>query len=119
MMRHNDRRLGVCNGQTGTVMTVDGDAGSFVVAFDDGACRAIPHSYIAAGYVDYAYATTIHKAQGLTVDRCLVLADELMYRESAYVALSRGRAQNQLYLVDNRGDLENEAHGRHGQATTS
>ena len=70
----------------------------------------IPRSYIVAGYVDHAYATTIHKAQGRTVDRCFVLADELMYREAAYVALSRGRAQNQLYLVDDTIDLANLPH---------
>ena len=65
----------------------------------------VPQNYIAAGGIDYGYATTIHKTQGLTVDRCLVLADELLYRESAYVALSRGRARNQLYVVDNGIDV--------------
>ena len=111
MLRRNDARLNVCNGQTGAVVSVDRAAKSLIVAFDDGACRAVPHNYIAAGGVDHGYATTIHKAQGLTVDRCLVLADELIYRESAYVALSRGRARNQLYVVNDGIDVEHSAHG--------
>jgi ATP-dependent exoDNAse (exonuclease V) alpha subunit len=111
MMRRNDRRLGVCNGQTGTVLSADRNAASVVVAFDDGPCRPIPHDYIAAGHVDHAYASTIHKAQGRTVDRCFVLADACLYREAAYVALSRGRAQNQLYIIDDSIDPENLAHG--------
>jgi ATP-dependent exoDNAse (exonuclease V) alpha subunit len=111
MLRRNDARLNVCNGQTGAVISVDRAAGSLIIAFDDGACRAVPHNYIAAGGVTHGYATTIHKAQGLTVDRCLVLADELIYRESAYVALSRGRARNQLYVVDEGNEVENATHG--------
>ena len=111
MLRRNDARLNVCNGQTGAVVSVERAARSLIVAFDDGACRAVPHNYIAAGGVDHGYATTIHKAQGLTVDRCLVLADELIYRESAYVALSRGRARNQLYVVNDGIDVEHAAHG--------
>ena len=42
---------------------------------------------------------TIHKAQGLTCDRAFVLGDELLHREAAYTALSRGRHENKLYTV--------------------
>jgi ATP-dependent exoDNAse (exonuclease V) alpha subunit len=45
------------------------------------------------------YATTIHKTQGATFDRCLVLVDDALYREAAYSALSRGRAANHLFFV--------------------
>jgi hypothetical protein len=38
-------------------------------------------------------------AQGLTVDHALVLADEGTDREWAYVALSRGRRSNRIYLT--------------------
>lgn len=44
------------------------------------------------------YAITGHVAQGLTVDRSYVLADDGISLEWGYVALSRGREQNQLYL---------------------
>jgi hypothetical protein len=49
--------------------------------------------------VRHAYATTIHKAQGQTVDRALVLGSDTLYQEAGYVALSRGRIENHIYLV--------------------
>jgi len=39
----------------------------------------------------HGYAATIHKAQGMTVDRAHVLASGLMDRHAAYVALTRHR----------------------------
>jgi hypothetical protein len=42
-------------------------------------------------HVDHGYAATIHKAQGMTVDRAHVLATPGMDSHGAYVALSRHR----------------------------
>src|SRR3546814_4138409 len=51
------------------------------------------------------YAATIHKSQGVTVDRAHVLATPGMDRHSAYVALSRHRDGVQLhYGRDDFGD---------------
>ena len=52
----------------------------------------------------HAYAITGHIAQGMTVDHALVLADEGINREWAYVALSRGRQSNRLYLSERHDD---------------
>ncbi len=58
---------------------------------------------LTAGYVrehvDLGYATTAHRAQGLTVDTAHVLADALTQREPFYVAMTRGRLANHAYLV--------------------
>lgn len=64
----------------------------------DGRRVQIPIEYTAASWLTHGYATTIHKAQGATVDRCFILADEAITREHAYTALSRGRHGNDLYL---------------------
>lgn len=42
---------------------------------------------------------TIHKAQGLTCDQALVYATDDLYQELGYVAMSRGRDTNRLYLA--------------------
>ena len=65
----------------------------------------LPADYLDAGWVDYGYALTAHKAQGLTCEATFVLGSDQIYREWGYVALSRGRQTNRLYLV---GEPEHE-----------
>src|SRR4051812_34996154 len=50
-----------------------------------------------SGAVDHGYATTIHKAQGITVDWAFVVGSGSMDRHMAYVALTRHRDGVQLY----------------------
>jgi hypothetical protein len=114
----NDRRLRVHNALTGTITAIQpGDAGPVVCFADDaGTDYAVPASYVEAGHLDHGYATTIHKAQGATVDRCLVLGDDRLYRQAGYTALSRGRIGNDLYLIgvddrDTYPELELDRHG--------
>lgn len=58
-----------------------------------------PTKYLDAGHLAHGYATTAHKAQGLTCDRALLLGNDALYRELGYVGLSRGRLGNHLYVV--------------------
>mgnify|MGYP000550645172 CR=1 FL=1 len=78
-----------------------------LVTLDRGVTETLPLAYTAAGHVDHAYAGTVHKAQGSTVVTAHVLGTALA-RESGYVALSRGRADNRLYLVQGEGHLDVE-----------
>jgi hypothetical protein len=79
--------LGVRNGSLGTV--VSAEAERLTVRLDDGRTVAFdPGRYNA---IAHGYAVTVHKAQGATVDRVYVLADPLMNRNAAYVALTRHR----------------------------
>ncbi len=95
----NARRLGVTNGTTGTVTAVDTSLRSLTVATDSGTSVTLPATYLDSRALVHGYATTIHKAQGLTVDRAYVLADDRLTRETGYTALSRGRDENRLYAV--------------------
>ena len=59
---------------------------------------------IALDYVALGYALTVHKAQGSTVDRGIVLVDEQMTTQQLYVAMSRGREMNAALVVEQRCD---------------
>jgi hypothetical protein len=110
----NDRRLGVHNAMFATVVDVDHEVGELVVVPDGrDTRRRLPDDYIAE-HLNHAYATTIHKAQGATYDRVLMLGDDRLYRQAGYTGLSRGRERNDVYLVvddDRERDAELERHG--------
>jgi ATP-dependent exoDNAse (exonuclease V) alpha subunit len=102
VLRQNDGRLGVSNGDRGVVASVRCDS----LDVELGGHRiTLPHDYLqrrtAHGdpVLAHGYAVTGHVAQGLTAERAFVLASDLMYREWAYTAMSRGRQDNRLYLV--------------------
>ena len=87
MFLRNERSLGVKNGTLGTVETIN--HGAMGVRLDDG--RRVTVDLKTYNDLDYGYAATIHKSQGVTVDRTHVLASGHMDRHAAYVALSRHR----------------------------
>jgi len=93
MFLKNERGLGVKNGTLGKVEQVSAE--SLAVRLDDG--RQVAFDLKDYAHVDHGYAATIHKSQGVTVDRAHVLATPGMDRHSAYVALSRHRDGVQLH----------------------
>lgn len=95
----NDYRLGLLNGTLGTVSAVDRDRGRLTVATTDGRSIDVPRRYLQSGRLKHGYATTVHKAQGATVDATLVLADDASYREAVYTGMSRGRIANHIFVV--------------------
>jgi conjugative relaxase-like TrwC/TraI family protein len=105
----NDRSVGVHNGLFADVVDVDPEERSAVLAVDG--CRIqVPAPYLEAGQLAHAYATTIHKAQGATVDHTLLLGSDDLYKQAAYVGLSRGRDRNDLY-VSAELEVDDEQHG--------
>jgi hypothetical protein len=93
MFLRNERSLGVKNGSLGRVDSVT--AARLTVMLDDG--RAVAFDLKDYAQVDHGYAATIHKAQGVTVDRAHVLATPGLDRHAAYVALSRHRDSVELH----------------------
>jgi Ti-type conjugative transfer relaxase TraA len=87
MFLANERGLGVKNGTLGTIGQVS--AQSMSVRTDDG--RDVAFDLKDYNRIDHGYAATIHKAQGMTVDRTHVLATPGMDGHGSYVALSRHR----------------------------
>ena len=89
----NDRDLGVKNGTLGTVERAEN--GRLAVRLDSGEMREFSAEQYAA--VDHGYAVTIHKAQGVTVDRAYLLATPGMDRSLAYVGMTRHREAATLF----------------------
>ena len=105
LCRRNQDRLDVLNGDLGTVVSVDPRQMTLTVRLDrDPETRELPGWYLTAGHADYGYALTGHKAQGVTTGRTFTIIAGGTNREWAYVAMSRGRQANTLYLA-------NPAHG--------
>jgi exodeoxyribonuclease V alpha subunit len=61
--------------------------------------RPPAHVIYVREHVELAYATTIHGAQGETVDHAHLLLGETTGAAAAYVAMTRGRHHNTAYLV--------------------
>ncbi len=93
MILKNDRGLDVKNGMLGELTQVSQTRLSLLL--DNG--REVSFDLKDFAHIDYGYAATIHKAQGVTVDNTHVLATPGLDRHSAYVALSRHREGVQLH----------------------
>ena len=68
------------------------------VRFDDGRPEVLTGDELGDQRLDHAYAVTVHRMQGATVDRAHVVADG-GGRELAYVAMSRARDTSHVYVV--------------------
>jgi hypothetical protein len=100
--------LAVANGSRGIVTTLDPQARTLTVRLDghDGREVTLPESYLDGRRqgernrrVDLAYATTGHRAQGLTRGRALVRLTGTEDVNWLYVQLSRARQDTRLYAV--------------------
>lgn len=112
MTLHNFTRLGVVNSTRGTVVSVDLGRFEIVIERDEGGLVTLPRSYLEAGHLTHCYAMTGHKAQGMTTDKGFVLGDETLYREWTYVAMSRGKDNNRLYVVAGADPERDEVGGK-------
>jgi conjugative relaxase-like TrwC/TraI family protein len=100
--------LGVANGSRGVVTALDPEGRTLTVRLDghDGRTVILPRSYLEGRSqrernrrVDLAYATTGHRAQGLTRGRALVRLTGTEDVNWLYVQLSRARQDTRLYAV--------------------
>jgi Ti-type conjugative transfer relaxase TraA len=105
----NDRDLGVKNGTLGTVQRIQDNL--LVVQLDKTdsqaeKARTVTFSTDRYHHLDHGYAATIHKSQGVTVDRSYVLASKYMDGHATYVGLSRHR--NSVDVFYGRDEFANE-----------
>jgi ATP-dependent exoDNAse (exonuclease V) alpha subunit len=103
--RRNNYQARIFNGQRGTITHIDPQRRTVTVRTRQRAVT-LRARYLNAGGLDHGYALTIHQAQGLTATRVLILGNESLYRESGYVALSRGRIRNDMYTATQPDNLD-------------
>ncbi|WP_156198659.1 MobF family relaxase [Actinotalea caeni] len=106
--RKNDRRLRtprgwVRNGDRWTVIDIRDDGSLTARRANSRGTVILPAGYV-SDHVDLGYAVTAHRAQGITTDTSHVLVDSSTTRENLYVAMTRGRHANLVYVATDRPD---------------
>jgi conjugative relaxase-like TrwC/TraI family protein len=102
--RRNDRRLvtsnrgWVVNGDLWTIIEVYEDGAVDARRHGDGATITLPTDYLTE-HCHLGYATTAHRAQGMTVDVCHAAITHSTSHEALYVAATRGRDGNHLWVA--------------------
>ena len=89
----NDKELGVKNGTLATISKISQD--KFIVELDKGG--SVKFDIRDYKDIDYGYAATIHKSQGVTVDRSFLLASKYLDKHATYVGMSRHRESVEVY----------------------
>ena len=95
--------LKVANRQLGTIESIDGNE-LLNLKMDDG--RSVQLDPNRQLHLDYGYAVTSHSSQGQTADRVLIHVDtelgakDLLNSRMAYVAISRGAHDAQIFTND-------------------
>ncbi|MBB3040190.1 MobF family relaxase [Hoyosella altamirensis] len=116
--RHNDTTLRVKAGSRPGERVRNGDLWTITTIGEDGSIGArnlasrgtvtLPAGYVTT-HVELGYACTIHRAQGVTVDTTHALITGHTSRAGLYVAATRGRSENHLYVpTDTQLDIDTE-----------
>jgi conjugative relaxase-like TrwC/TraI family protein len=101
------REQHVVNRELGTIEGID-ESGNLAIHLDSG--RKVAFNIRANPHLDHGYAVTSHSSQGETADRVLIHVDterageKLINSRLAYVAVSRGQYDVQVYTND-KADL--------------
>lgn len=104
-----NREQRIANRELGTIEKID-TRGNLQIRLDSG--RTVTFNIRENRHIDYGYAVTSHSSQGQTADCVLIHVDteqageKLVNRRLAYVVISRGRFDAQIYTNDKAGLLE-------------
>jgi conjugative relaxase-like TrwC/TraI family protein len=107
LVKRNDSRCDVRNGDRGVIERVDQGEGSLHVRVDDRTV-VLDSRFLAQPTqtgrpaLEHGYAITAYAAQGMTCRHALVLARDDAYREWIYTTMTRASEANRLYVVGER-----------------
>jgi len=117
--RRNDYTLGVTNRAQYRVQSVLDDGSLVIEPLGGGPVQTFPPAYVAED-VQLGYASTVHAAQGITVDAAHLVTDGNLDAPALYVGMTRGRLRNTAHVaVEPEAPELPAASGRHGGETAS
>ena len=116
----NDRERGLVNGDRLEVIGIRGEA--LRMRLSDGREMLFAPDDPQLRHLAYAYASTVHAAQGQTHDRVIAVLDSgagpLVNQQTLYVQLSRAR-EDAVVLTDNREQLVETLEANTGERLTA
>ena len=116
----NDRERGLVNGDRMEVLEIRG--GALRMRLSDGREMLFARDDPQLRHLAYAYASTVHAAQGQTHDRVIAVLDTgagpLVNQQTLYVQLSRAR-EEAVVLTDNREQLVETLEANTGERLTA
>lgn len=106
--RKNNNRLRITGGKRRGTPIDNGDLWTIRKIHDDGSVTVsglshrgtinLPADYVKA-HLELGYATTVHRSQGMTVQKAYLLMNATLGRALAYVGLTRGAEHNEVFMA--------------------
>ena len=116
---HQEKGLGVFNGEMGIIRKIDPSAREMTVLFDDD--HVVRYDFLQTDALELAYAISIHKSQGSEFDEVVVVLSggpPMLYtRNLLYTAVTR--AKERLWIIGRRGALQQMIHNNQTKARYS
>ena len=116
----NERRL--LNGEEARILGIDFNEKTVTLQTQDGRKLTLGHDDGQLRHIVHAYASTVHAAQGATVDNVIAVLDSgfgaLTDQCTFYVEISRAR-ENAIVLTDNREQLADTLEANKGIRLTA
>lgn len=107
-----DNSLGVINGTLGTIEGINADKRQIKIKLDENDLnneqRQIVVNTEHYKHLDHGYAATVHKAQGVTVDRSYLLSSKHYDAHSSYVGMSRHKKSCDVFYSSEQFKNEQE-----------
>ena len=116
---HQEKGLGVFNGEMGMIRKIDSSAREMTVLFDDD--HVVRYDFLQTDALELAYAISIHKSQGSEFDEVVIVLSggpPMLYtRNLLYTAVTR--AKERLWIIGRRGALQQMIHNNQTKARYS
>ena len=106
----HDRPDQVRNGNRWRVIALDPDTNRIAADRLSDRARVVFNGDYVANHIMLGYAATVHSAQGVTADSCYALLGEGASRAMAYVAMTRGRHNNEAFFYQRFANESDHEH---------